>query len=57
MATHIEENETTFTIEWKGRYHIEAAAFVYMHRETGRLATIHGVSNGTNSFRWDDVEN
>ena len=37
---HIEENETTFTIDWKGSYHIEGAAFVYMDRETGRLATI-----------------
>jgi len=36
---HIEENETTFTIEWKGRYRIEGTAFVYMDRETG---TIHG---------------
>jgi hypothetical protein len=35
---HIEENETTFTIDWKGRYRID----VYMDRETGRLATIHG---------------
>jgi hypothetical protein len=26
---HIEENETTFTIHWKGRYRIEGAAFVY----------------------------
>src|ERR1700745_2761346 len=39
---HIEENETSFTIDWKGSYHIEGAAFVYMDRETGRLATIHG---------------
>jgi cell division topological specificity factor MinE len=38
----IEENESTFTIDWKGRYRIEGAAFVYMDRETGRLATIHG---------------
>jgi hypothetical protein len=38
----IEENETTFTIDWKGRYRIEGAAFVYMDRETGRLTTIHG---------------
>ena len=38
----IEKNETTFTIDWKGRYRIEGAAFVYMDRETGRLATIHG---------------
>jgi hypothetical protein len=39
---HIEENETTFTIDWKGRYRIEGSAFVYMDRETGRLATIQG---------------
>jgi hypothetical protein len=39
---HIEENETTFTIDWKGRYHIEGAAFVYMDRETRRSATLHG---------------
>ena len=36
---HIEENETTFTVVWKGRYRIEGTAFVYMDRETG---TIHG---------------
>jgi hypothetical protein len=36
---HIEENETTFTIEWKGRYRIEGTEFVYMDRGTG---TIHG---------------
>jgi hypothetical protein len=39
---HIEENETTFTVDWKGRYRIEGDAFVCMDRETGRLATIHG---------------
>ena len=39
---HIEENETTFTIDWKGSYRIEGAAFVYRDRETGQLATIHG---------------
>jgi hypothetical protein len=39
---HIEENETTFTIDWKGSCRIEGAAFVYMDRETGRLAAIHG---------------
>ena len=38
----IEENETTFTIDWKGRYRIEGTAFLYTDRETGRLATIHG---------------
>jgi cell division topological specificity factor MinE len=44
---HIEENETTFTIDWKGRYRIEGAAFVYMDRETGRLATIQGYPTHT----------
>lgn len=39
---HIEENETTFTIDWKGRYRIEGTTFVYMDRETGRVSTIHG---------------
>jgi cell division topological specificity factor MinE len=39
---HIEENETSFTIDWKGRYCIEGAAFVYMDHETGRLATVQG---------------
>src|ERR1700726_4384522 len=39
---HIEENETTFTIDWKGSYRIEGAALVYGDRKTGRLATIHG---------------
>jgi hypothetical protein len=34
--------ETTFTIDWKGSYRIEGAAFVYRDRETGRLTTIHG---------------
>jgi hypothetical protein len=38
----VEENETTFTIDWKGSYRIEGAAFVYRDRETGRLATIQG---------------
>ena len=32
----------TFTIDWKGSYRIEGAAFLYRDRETGRLATIHG---------------
>jgi len=36
---HRRENETTFTVEWKGRYRIEGTAFVYMDLETG---TIHG---------------
>jgi hypothetical protein len=29
---HIEETETSFTIDWKGHYRIEGAAFVYTER-------------------------
>jgi hypothetical protein len=31
----IEENETTFTIDWKGCYRIEGAAFVYREKPDG----------------------
>jgi hypothetical protein len=31
-----------FTIDWKGSYRIEGAAFVYRDPETGQLAIIHG---------------
>ena len=39
---HIEETETSFTIDWKGHYRIEGAAFVYTDRYTGRTATVIG---------------
>jgi hypothetical protein len=38
----IEENDTAFAIDWKGRYRIERSAFVYIDRETGKLTAIHG---------------
>src|ERR1700740_809313 len=38
----IEETDTTFAIGWKGRYRIEAPAFVYSDEDTGRVATILG---------------
>lgn len=38
----IEENDTAFAIDWKGRYRIDGSAFVYIDRETGNLTTIHG---------------
>jgi hypothetical protein len=38
----IEENDTAFAIDWKGRYRIEGSAFVYIDRETGKLTAIHG---------------
>jgi hypothetical protein len=39
---HIEENDTTFAIGWKGRYRIEDPAFIYVHHDTGQLSTILG---------------
>ena len=39
---HIEETATTCAIGWKGRYRIEAAAFVYSDQDTGRITTILG---------------
>jgi hypothetical protein len=38
----IEENDTAFAIDWKGRYRIDGSAFVYIDRETGNLTTVHG---------------
>jgi len=39
---HIEETDTAFTVEWKGRYRIEGPAFVYSDKESGRTITILG---------------
>jgi len=39
---HIEENDTTFAIGWKGRYRIEGPAFIYVDHDTGQLSTIVG---------------
>src|ERR1700738_4176221 len=38
----IEEMNANFSIEWKGRYRIEGAAFVYVDRQTGETRTILG---------------
>jgi hypothetical protein len=39
---HIEENDTTFTIDWKGHYRIEGSAFVFLDRDKDRATTILG---------------
>jgi hypothetical protein len=39
---HLEETDTSFTIAWKGRYHVEGPAFVYVDRDTGRVTTFLG---------------
>jgi hypothetical protein len=39
---HIEETDTTFSIDWPGCYRIAGPAFVYEDRESGRVVTILG---------------
>ena len=39
---YLEETDTSFAIEWKGRYRIEGPAFIYADRNTGRVTTILG---------------
>ena len=39
---YLEETDTCFAIEWKGRYRIQGPAFIYTDRNTGRVITILG---------------
>jgi hypothetical protein len=39
---HIEENDTSFVIDWKCDYRIEGPAFIYSDRQTRRVSTILG---------------
>ena len=39
---HIEENDSSFVIDWKGDYRIEGPAFIYSDRQTRRVSTILG---------------
>ncbi len=39
---HFEETETAFAIGWKGNYHIDGEAFVYIDRDSARVVTILG---------------
>jgi hypothetical protein len=41
-GTGTEETDANFSIEWKGRYRIEGAAFVYVDPKTGGTRTILG---------------
>ena len=38
----IEETDANFTIEWKGHYRIEGAAFIFVDRKTQAARTILG---------------
>jgi len=37
-----QETDTTFTISWKGHYHIDGSAFVYTDQTSGRVVTVFG---------------
>src|SRR6516225_1367781 len=39
---HIEETDANFTIDWKGSYRIEGAAFIYADRKRGGMRAILG---------------
>ena len=39
---HIEDADTTFTVEWKGQYRIEGETFVYVDAHSGRMTAIFG---------------
>jgi hypothetical protein len=38
----LKETDANFTVDWRGRYRIEGAAFVYVDRKTGGTRTILG---------------
>ena len=38
----IKETDANFSVDWRGRYRIEGAAFVYVDRKTGAIRTILG---------------
>src|SRR6266478_5918284 len=44
---HLEETDTSFSIGWKGRYHIQGPAFIYTDRDSGRVRTIFGYPTHT----------
>jgi hypothetical protein len=39
---HIEETDTNFTVDWKGNYRIEGAAFIFVDRKTHGTRAILG---------------
>src|SRR5215831_5315577 len=39
---HFEETDANFTIDWKGSYRIEGAAFIYTDRKRGGMRAILG---------------
>jgi hypothetical protein len=41
-SVYFEETDTNFKIGWKGNYHIEGDAFIYLDTDSGRLVAILG---------------
>jgi hypothetical protein len=39
---HIEETDTAFSIDWKGRYRIDGPVFIFVDWESARVVTILG---------------
>jgi hypothetical protein len=39
---HLEETDTSFAIEWKGNYRIDGDVFVYIDRNSARIASVLG---------------
>ncbi|MGA3237728.1 MAG: hypothetical protein ABSG03_15645 [Bryobacteraceae bacterium] len=39
---YFEETDTNFAIGWKGEYHVDGDAFVYIDRDSGRVVAILG---------------
>src|SRR4029077_5621948 len=54
---HIEENDATFAIGWKGRYRIEGPAFIYVDYDTGQLSTILGYPTHLLKYATPEISN
>lgn len=42
LPIHIEDTDTSFSVEWKGGYRIEGTAFIYADKGTARVVSILG---------------
>lgn len=42
LPIHIEDTDTSFSLEWKGEYRIDGTAFIYADKATGRVVSILG---------------
>src|SRR3989454_10717227 len=49
---HIEENDITFAIDWKGHYRIEGPAFIYLDRDTRAAPPLSSNTRPISSPTW-----